>query len=167
MESRVREFFSFTLYFARRSNEATSFPRREKRGRAFRRETLVDDHCLGLEVGRHSGQSGAVLGRLDLEIGEGKKSGNRAQHHRPDEGRHRGNALRHDDDNAIAGGQTMVAEHLGLQACALPELGKSYSLALVFVDPENDEWTIAGAASSASIRLRNLVMLPVITLQSL
>ena len=35
----------------------------------------------------------------------------------------------------------MIAHDLGLHACTLPEFTKSYSFALIFVSPENDEWT--------------------------
>ena len=75
---------------------------------------FVDDHSLGLEIRSYPGQSGAVLGWLDLEVRIGEERGRRAQHHRSDKGRHRRNALRHNDDNAVARGYTLVTKYPSL-----------------------------------------------------
>ena len=109
------------------------------------RKLTVDDDNLGLEVGCDSGESRSVLGRFNLEIRIGEEGGHRAQYHGADESRHRGNALRHDDDHAIAGRHALVAEYRGLQSGTLPELGKCHGLALVFVDPGGNKWAIAGS----------------------
>ncbi len=58
---------------------------------------------------------------------------------------HCGNALRHDDDHAIAGGHTVVAKYFGLKASAAAELGKGHGLAFVFVDPGGNKWAICGS----------------------
>src|ERR1017187_6350485 len=108
-------------------------------------EFFVDDHRLGVEVCRDSNQSRAELGGLHLEIGMAKKGRHRAQHHRPNEGRHRGNALRHDDDHTIGVVYTMVAKKFRLPARAAAELVESYGLALIFVDPGSDKRAIAGS----------------------
>src|ERR1039458_4490542 len=108
-------------------------------------KSFVDNYDFGAQVSCHSSQSGAVLGRLNLEVGISKEGGHRAQHHRSGKGGHCGNALRHDDDHPIAGSHTMVAKCSGLKVRAAAELREVHGFAFVFVDPRSNKWTICGS----------------------
>src|SRR5579864_9176276 len=86
------------------------------------RKSIVDHNDFSAQVCRYSCQPGAVLRRLDLEVGISQKCGDGSQHRGAEEGGHCRNALRHDDDHAIATGHTVLAKYSGLKACALAKL---------------------------------------------
>src|ERR1022692_37795 len=109
------------------------------------RKFFIDDDQLGVEVRCHSSQSGQVFGGLNLLIGVGDQRRYRAEHHRSGEDRHRGNALRHDDDHPIAFVHTMSPEYSALQPGAAAELSKGHGLLLVLIDPGRNEGTVVGS----------------------
>src|SRR6202035_1084940 len=107
-------------------------------------------------------QSGAVFGRLNLEVRIREEGGHRAQHHRSDKGSHRGNALRHDDDHSITEARAVVAKGFSLQACAVAKLGEGYRLTFVFVDPSRNKLTICRSRIECFNKIANLVHAAVI-----
>ncbi len=102
---------------------------------------LVDDHDLGVEIGGDSSQSRAVLGRLDLEIGISEERGHGAQHHRADKSAHRGDALGHDDDHAVASGHAVLPEYCCLHPRTMAKVAKRQRFPLVFVNPGSHKRT--------------------------
>ena len=125
-------------------------------------KSFVDHDEFGGQVCSYSGQSGAVLGRLNLEVGVGEECGHRSQHHRTHESSHRGNALRHDEDHAVALGHVFVAQHTGLKSCTPTELGESNGFTLVFVDPRGDKRAIRRGRIQCLNKIAKLVHAAVI-----
>src|ERR1019366_10034929 len=127
---------------------------------------FVDHHDLGREVRGHARQSKAILGGLNLEVGIGENGGHRAQRHRSNECRHRRNALRHDDDDAVAGGNSMVAEQCGLYPGSSAKLSKCHFFVFVLVDPRRDERTLAGRGVEGVDQSAELVHVALILVDS-
>jgi hypothetical protein len=108
------------------------------------RKFLINDDQLGFEIRCNSRKARAVFGGLDLIVGIRKKCRNSAQHHRSGKDCHRGNTLRHDDDDPIASGCPLLVECRSLPTSKSPELGKGHRLLFILVNPESDERTLAG-----------------------
>ena len=88
-----------------------------------------------MKVGGHPGQSEAILGGLDLEVGISQNGRHSSQKHGANESRHQRNALRHNEHNAIADGNTVVLEQQGLHSRHPAKVAKGGRLLLVFIDP--------------------------------
>ena len=105
-------------------------------------EFIVNHYDFSVEIGRYTGQSRAILGWLDLEVRIGEKSRHCTQHHCSDKDRHCRNSLRHNNDHAIAGTYTMIAQQSRLNTRTAAELAEGRGRTSVFIDPGGYERTI-------------------------
>lgn len=103
---------------------------------------VINHDGFAAQIGGHASKSGPVLGGLDLEVRVREEGWDRSQHHRADEGGHRSDRLRHDDDHAIACCDVVSFEVPGVGGSAIAELCESDGFVFIFVDPVRDKGSI-------------------------
>src|SRR5262245_42017742 len=91
----------------------------------LRGEVLVEYYELGPEVRGNPGQARAVLYGLCLEVRVGQDGGDRSEHDGPHEGGHEVDPLRKDEDDGVAGSESMLLQQAGLRTGAIHEFPES------------------------------------------